>query len=93
MIPIGILVTLLKSQNMKNILNCSTFPVIAPANSRIFHNVLVTPGPAAASDHIPVIITISANPIQIPNCSRREFVTAANWTAFQQKLLTIPTLI
>ena len=70
--------------------NTSTHPDIALGNSQIFHNILLAPGPATSSDHIPVIITISANPIQIPIRPRKHFAKA-NWPAFQQELLTVPT--
>ena len=72
--------------------NCFTSPDIALANSRTFHNIYLTPGPVTSSDHIPVIITISSNLIQIPIRPRTQFANS-NWHAFQQEFLNIPPLI
>ena len=50
------------------------------------HNIHLT-----FSGQIPVIITISSNPIQIAIRPRRQFAKGINWPASQQELLTIPT--
>lgn len=65
--------------------NSTTTPDIALSNQYTFHNAHFTPGPPTPSDHIPIIITISANPIQIPIKPRMHF-HKANWTEFKESL-------
>ena len=50
----------------------------------IFHHHLA-PGPLSGSDHIPVIMTISTNPILIPTTPRYNY-TQADWDTFKQTL-------
>lgn len=54
-------------------------------NNRAFHNIHLQPGPITPSDHIPIIGTISANPIQIPIRQRKSFFRA-NWTQYKEIL-------
>ena len=65
--------------------NCATTPDIAITNKVTFHNILLTPGPVSASDHIPVIAKITANPIQIPIKPRPHF-TRADWESYKNEL-------
>ena len=72
--------------------NSTTSPDIVLTNNKAFHNIHLQPGPITPSDHIPIIATISANPIQIPIRPRRSFYRA-NWTQYKQTLSqhTVPT--
>ncbi|NJL51981.1 MAG: hypothetical protein HC930_06695 [Hydrococcus sp. SU_1_0] len=63
----------------------ATSPDIALQNTNAFHNIHLKPGPITPSDHIPIIITISANPIQIPILPRPSFHNA-NWNAYKETL-------
>ena len=48
-------------------------PDIALTNNRAYLNTHLRPGPMTPSDHIPIVMTISTNPIQIPICPRLQF--------------------
>jgi len=63
----------------------ATSPDIAISNLKTFHNIHFKPGPLTPSDHIPIIATISANPIQIPIRPRRSFYNA-DWTGYRTTL-------
>jgi len=63
----------------------ATTPDIAISNLNAFHNVHFAPGPMTPSDHIPIIATISTNPIQIPIRPRRSF-HRADWTGYRTTL-------
>ena len=65
--------------------NSSTTPDIVLSNNRTFHNILLQPGPVTTSDHIPIIATITTNPIQIPIKPRPHF-ERANWEGYQTDL-------
>ena len=99
--PVGSAINLLMSQgklrhigpNFPTFLkhNSSTTPDIAFTNTRVFHNIRLKPGPVTSSDHIPVIATITVNPITIPIIPRLQF-TRADWDSYKQELqdLTLP---
>ena len=72
--------------------NSTTSPDIALTNSQTFHNVRLQPGPMTSSDHIPIIATISCNPIAIPIKPRRQF-RKADWDGYVNYLtdLNLPT--
>lgn len=70
--------------------NAATSPDIILRNHLAFYNVLSLPGPLTPSDHIPIIMTISANPIQIPIRPRLHF-RKARWKEYKSHLLTVPT--
>ncbi|KAF2356999.1 Endonuclease/exonuclease/phosphatase [Trinorchestia longiramus] len=70
--------------------NSSTSPDIVLTNTQTFHNIRLQPGPLTPSDHIPIIATITANPIQIPIRPRPSFHNA-NWTQYK-RLLTEHTV-
>lgn len=46
--------------------NAATTPDIILTNSRTYHNTHITQGALTASDHLPIILTISAKPILTP---------------------------
>lgn len=63
---------------------CGT-PDVVLTNNRIIHNMHITPGQLTTSDHLPIIITLSASPIQIPITPRLD-LKHANWDAFKTEL-------
>ena len=54
-------------------------------NRNFTYNYWIEPGPLTVSDHIPVVITISTSPIQIPIIPRFS-MTKADWTSFKAEL-------
>ena len=72
--------------------NSASSPDIVLTNTKTFHNIHLTPGPITPSDHIPIIATISINPIQIPILPRKSF-HKADWEGYTQHLshITPPT--
>lgn len=68
-------------------------PDIVLTNDNFNLNTYIYPGPLTSSDHIPVVIKVSASPIQIPVPPRYAY-NRANWEKFQQDLttFTIPDL-
>lgn len=68
--------------------NSATKPDIVLSNHAAFHNIHLRPGPITPSDHIPIIATISASPIQIPIKPRKSF-HRANWQRYKQILQTV----
>ena len=52
----------------------------------LFHTHLA-PGPLTGSDHIPIILTFSANPILLPSTPYFSYKNA-EWDSFQQTLNT-----
>ena len=72
--------------------NSSTSPDTVWSNNRTFHNIHLKPGPFTSSDHIPIIATITCNPIQIPIRPRLQ-IAKADWDAYTDKLTnnTLPT--
>lgn len=62
-------------------------PDIVLTNNKINHNIQLIPGPLTTSDHIPIIIKVSASPIQIPVTPRLNF-KKANWQNFSNELST-----
>ncbi|KAK3892023.1 hypothetical protein Pcinc_004112 [Petrolisthes cinctipes] len=65
--------------------NSNTTPDIILTNFRTHHNTHTAPGPLTTSDHIPIIFTISASPIQIPAMPRPSF-KQANWARFKNEI-------
>ncbi|KAK4325520.1 hypothetical protein Pmani_003868 [Petrolisthes manimaculis] len=65
--------------------NSNTTPDIILTNFRTHHNTHTAPGPLTTSDHIPIIFTISASPIQIPSMPRPSF-KQANWASFKTEI-------
>ena len=65
--------------------NTATAPDIVLANNKIAHNHHITPGPITVSDHIPMILTITISPIQIPIKCRFAF-QRANWERYKEIL-------
>lgn len=68
--------------------NTATKPDIVLANTHAFLNVHLKPGPITPSDHIPIIATFSANPIQIPIKHRLHF-HKANWDTYKHELRNV----
>lgn len=66
---------------------CGT-PDIALGNNKKFHNILISSGDITTSDHIPVIMTISASPIQVPTSAKYNY-NKANWTKFTDHLKNV----
>ncbi|KAG7177265.1 hypothetical protein Hamer_G000544 [Homarus americanus] len=64
--------------------NSATTPVIAITNGRCFHNYLYEQGPVISSDHLPIIMTISATTITIPAPPRR-IAKQTDWELFNEK--------
>ena len=60
-------------------------PDIALSNSNAFLNTYLSLGPLTPSDHIPIVIKISADPIQIPIRPRLQF-SKTNWPLYKQLL-------
>ena len=65
----------------------TTSPDIILQNNLAFHNTHFQPGPLTPSDHIPIIATISVNPIQIPIKTRPHY-HRADWDSFKDILST-----
>lgn len=61
-------------------------PDIVLTNDRWIHNLNIQPGPITTSDHLPIIITVSAAPIQVPITpvfNKKQ----ANWDNFKSDLI------
>jgi len=67
----------------------TTTPDIVLTNNRTYHNYHLQPGPITPSDHIPIILNISAQPIRIPIKPRKSF-HYANWTQYKADLSQHP---
>lgn len=50
--------------------NSNTTPDIILGNSKIYHNYKIEQGPITASDHIPIIFTITTQAVKIPSTPR-----------------------
>lgn len=68
-------------------------PDIVLTNNKMNHNMHLCPGPLTSSDHLPIIITLAASPIQVPVTPRPDY-NNANWENFVANLETynIPDL-
>jgi hypothetical protein len=66
----------------------TTSPDIVLQNTHAYHNIHLRPGPITPSDHIPIIATISANPIQIPIKPRKQF-HKADWIQYKHILSSV----
>lgn len=65
--------------------NTATTPDIILTNYKTHHNTYTSQGPLTTSDHIPIILTISAKPIQVP-CQPRPNLSQANWENFSTEI-------
>ncbi|KAF2344824.1 hypothetical protein FHG87_024419, partial [Trinorchestia longiramus] len=68
-------------------INTPLGPDIVLTNTQTFHNMRLDQGPLTPSDHIPIIATITANPIQIPIRPRPSF-HHADWTQYKDRYNT-----
>ena len=71
--------------------DCATAPDIMMGNeaSHIF-NVHLDPGPLTTADHLPIVATISTNPIMIEPVIMRDQYHRADWEGMQQHLQSLP---
>ena len=60
-------------------------PDIVLTNNKAHMNTYLKPGPITPSDHIPIILTISTDPIQIPINPRLQF-SKTDWTQYKEIL-------
>ena len=60
-------------------------PDIVLTNRNAYFNTLLKPGPLTPSDHIPIHMTISTNPLQIPIRPRLQFAKT-DWTIYKDIL-------
>ncbi|KAI3383771.1 hypothetical protein SNEBB_010833 [Seison nebaliae] len=60
-------------------------PDIVLCNRRAYHNITLQEGPITTSDHIPIVITLSTNPIQTPRQQVYRY-GAADWQSFKDTL-------
>ena len=65
--------------------NSSTAPDSVWSNNKTFHNIHLRPGPLTSSDHLPIIATITVQPIQIPIKPRLQ-TAKADWTKYTDLL-------
>jgi hypothetical protein len=66
-----------------------TSPDIVLTNKQVYQNTFSEIGPLTSSDHIPIVYTISNNPIQIPILQRINF-KKANWDRYRDNLSANP---
>lgn len=67
----------------------TTSPDIILTNSKTYHNTFTETGPPTSSDHIPIIFTISLNPIMKEIPARINF-KKANWQGYKEELKRHP---
>lgn len=60
-----------------------TTPDIIVSNNRTFHNVIIEPGPLTSSDHLPVLVKITAHAIKEPTPPSLIY-SRANWDKFKK---------
>ena len=72
--------------------NTTRKPDIALTNKQAHLNTYLKAGPLTPSDHLPIIMKISTNPIQIPITPRLQF-SKTNWTLYKQTLSNFETPI
>lgn len=60
-----------------------TTPDIILSNHKAYHNMKIQPGPLTSSDHIPIIVHITANAIKEPTISRFVYKNA-DWELFKE---------
>ena len=70
--------------------NTTRKPDIALTNKQAHLNTYLKAGPLTPSDHLPIIMKISTNPIQIPITPRLQF-SKTNWTLYKQTLSNFET--
>lgn len=66
-------------------------PDLVLGNSKILHNTSITPGPITTSDHIPIIMTITAKAITKPIPATLN-TKQANWTQFKEVRAKVSTI-
>ena len=68
--------------------NSTTTPDKVLTNKDFYYNLHLKQGPATSSDHLAIITTISANPIQVPIKTRYSF-KPANWENYKKDLTSL----
>lgn len=63
----------------------ATTPDLILNNNNQIHNIYIQPGKITTSDHLPIIITLSAEPIQVPTTPTLD-LKHANWDGFRSEL-------
>lgn len=63
----------------------ATTPDLVLNNNKQTHNIHIKPGKITTSDHLPIIINLSADPIQIPTAPSLDLKNA-DWDKFKQEL-------
>lgn len=72
--------------------NSQTNPDIVLQNAAAYHNIKFEAGPTTPSDHIPIIATLSANPLQIKIKPRKCF-HKVNWDKYRNEFDNIDSQI
>lgn len=71
--------------------DCATTPDIALRNQHSHLHVAIEPGPlSTTSDHLPMVATISANPIMVETATTRDRYDRADWEGMQRHLQALP---
>ena len=65
--------------------NAATSPDIILANNQIYHNHIIEAGPITSSDHIPMILTITAKAITTPSLVSYN-MGKANWDSIKEEI-------
>lgn len=69
----------------------ATTPDLILNNNKQVHNIHIKPGKITTSDHLPIAVTLSANPIQVPTTPTLD-LKHADWETFKRELSLIPPL-
>ena len=65
--------------------NTNTTPDIILSNTKTYHNHIIEAGPVTISDHLPLILTITAKAIKIPSTPKFNY-SKANWEKFKDSV-------
>ena len=65
--------------------NAATTPDIVLSNNKTYHNIQIQPGPITPSDHIPILIKITSQPIKI-DTPPTYIMNKTNWELFSRKI-------
>ena len=70
--------------------NTATTPDIVLGNADATLNLHLRAGPISTSDHLPIVATISTNPLLIDTAIYRDNVNRADWEGMQRQLQSLP---